>query len=155
MWWDELMGITRGLSYFTVVGALLAMAGCGSDLPLKVTSTAGASLPVAVPVPACGAQLPLDAPQLMAAEAKTAVGTAVPICEVTNTGAGPETYRPSTLSAAQTRESQRMNWNPFDGGALPPGCMLSLQKQLFAQINGTWYEARNVGCGSDLPATAS
>jgi hypothetical protein len=118
MWWDELMGITRGLSYFTVVGALLAMAGCGSDLPLKVTSTAGASLPVAVPVPACGAQLPLDAPQLMAAEAKTAVGTAVPICEVTNTGAGPETYRPSTLSAAQTRESQRMNWNPFDGGGL-------------------------------------
>lgn len=149
------MGITRGLSYFAAAGALLAMTGCGSDLPLKVTSTASSSLlSMAVPVPACGAQLPLDAPQLMAADAKMAVGTAVPTCEVVDTGAGPKTYRPSSLSAAQTREPQWMNWIPFDGGALPPGCVLSLQKRAFVQINGTWYEGRNVGCGSDS-ATAS
>ena len=149
------MGITRRLSYFAAAGALLAMAGCGSDLPLKVTSTASSSLPAAVPVPACGAQLPLDASQLMAADAKMAVGTAVPTCEVVDTGAGPKTYRLSSLLAALTREPQWMNWIPFDGGPLPPGCARSLQKRLFVQINGAWYEARDVGCGSNLPATAS
>ena len=148
------MGVTRGLSYLAAAGVLLAMAGCGSDLPLKVTSTASSSLPATVPVPACGAQLHLDAPQLMAADAKRAVGRAVPTCEVVDTGAGPKTYRPSSLSAAQTREPQWMNWIPFDGGTLPPGCVLSLQKRAFVQINGTWYEGRNVGCGSDS-ATAS
>ena len=151
------MGITRGLSYITAAGALLAIAGCGSEsnLPLKVPSTASPSLPAAGPVPACGAQLPLDAPQLTSADAKMAVGTAVPTCEVVDTGAGRQSYRPSSLSAAQTRAPQWINWLPFDGGALPPGCVQSLQKRLFVQINGAWYEARDVGCGSNLPAPAS
>ena len=147
------MGVTRGLSYFIATGVLLVIAGCGSNLPLEAPSPTTSSLPAVGPVPACGALLPLDVPHLTSADAKTAVGTSVPTCELVDTGAGQITYRPSSLSSAQTLAAQWMNWLPFDGGTLPPGCVRSLQKRLFVQINRTWYEARNVGCGTDLPAT--